>query len=63
MIFQTGKTKEFYSFKRAPKRFLWQKFAIFSGVRLVRSAGSLYDMRTNPGEANGFFKIQPTYFL
>ena len=49
--------------KRAAERLLWQKFEIFSGVRLVRSAGSLYDMRTNPGEANGFLKIQPTYFL
>ena len=49
--------------KRAAERLLWQKFAIFSGVRLVRSMSSLHDMRTNPGEANGFFKIQPTYFL
>ena len=41
--------------KRAPEHLLWEKFAILSGIRLVRLACLVYDVSTNPGEADGFF--------
>ena len=49
--------------KRAAERLLWQKFAILSGIRLVCLACLVYDVRTNPSEAYGFFKNQQTNYL
>ena len=51
------------SLERAPEHLLWEKFAILSGIRLVRLACLVYDVRTNPSEAYGFFKNQQTNYL